>query len=209
MKSPSVRLFVLSIALLLPGCVLPGALQSVGRYEIHGQLLDADGQGLQGKNILLLQPHASRVDKKAVDDLAHESVQDREDSRIVTLTTNIRGEFDFTFRGFTHCHPLWVFPPLFELPCQLSGQTRHGSFFLLKTPDNEGRIYEIEARQPKPRIRIVDPASAKLRSLKVGDESVIGTTVLTHQFVEPLGQPNYTQTFSKILLEIQRPRQRK
>ena len=208
MNSPVFRFLVLLPAILLAGCVLPGGLRSVGHYEIHGQLLDADGQGLSGKNILLLEPHASKADKKLVEHLALGPVPDAIDSRIIALTTDAQGEFHHTFAGFTHCHPFWVFPPLFELPCQLSGSARHGSIFLMKTPGNEGLVYEIEIKQPQLRIRTVDPVSAKLRKLKAGDESVLGVTALTNEVRNAAGSQIYTQTFSKVLLEIKRPRQR-
>ena len=204
----ALRLAAFSAALLLPGCVLPGGLQLVGRYDVHGRLLDADGQSLTNKNVVLLQPHASRTDTKMVRALANGSESDATSWRTVLLTTNERGEFDHQFRGFTHCHPFWLFPPLFELPCQLSGATRHGRFFLLKTPDTQGRIYEVEVRQPKPRVRVVDPASARLRGLKVGDELVTGITVQTQRMSGPFGWQAHTITPTVVLLEMKRSKSR-
>ncbi len=201
-------LAALSVALLLPGCILPGGLQVVGRYDVHGRLLSANGQGLEGKNVVVLQPHAGSTDRKMVRALADGSESDAPDWPAIVLTTNARGKFDHQFRGFTHCHPFWVFPPLFELPCHLSGATRHGRFFLLKTPDAEGRIYEVEVRQPTPRVRVVDPASARLRSLKVGDEVVAGITVQTQRMTGPFGWQAHTKTPTVVRLEITRPRSR-
>ena len=198
------RFSTLCVALLLSGCILPGASHIVGRYDLHGQLSDANGQGLEGKNIVLLQPHAGSTDRKMIRALSDGGQSEAAEKGMVLLTTDAGGEFDCKFRGFKHCHPTWIFPPLFELPSYLSGQTRHGRFFLLKTPDAEGRIYEIEVRQPKPRIRVMASASPKPRKLKAGDEAVTGFTVPTERVWEPAGQPAYTQTVFRVSLEFKR-----
>jgi len=143
-----------------------------------------------------------------VDALATGSKADGADKRTIVLTTNERGEFDHQFQGFGHCHPTWLFPPLFELPSYLSGQTRHGRFFLLKTPDGEGRIYEIEVRHPRPDIRVIASASEKPRRPKAGEEAVTGFTEGTARVRERAGQPAYTQTVSKVSLEFKRPKSR-
>jgi hypothetical protein len=208
MKTRLAWLATLFVALLLPGCILPGGLQVVGRYDVHGRLLDANGKGLEGKNVVLLQPHAGRTNKKMVKVLADGAESDAADWPRIVLTTNERGEFDCRLRGFKHCHPTWIFPPLFELPSYLSRETRHGRFFLLKTPDAEGRIYEIEVKHPKPRIQVVASSSTKLRGLKAGEETVTGFTEMTAQVRERAGQPAYTQTISKVSPEFKRPNSR-
>ena len=205
MDARVVQLAALCAVILLTGCVLSGPLEIVGRYQIQGRLSDTGGHGLPDQNIMLLQPHAGRINREMIHLLASPSGTNSAEMEIVSIRTDVRGEFTHEFRGFKHCHPLWVFPPLFELPCYLSGEIRHGDFFLLKTPESDGRIYEIEFGELSPKIRVVDPQSAKLRKLKPGGEILTGITMQPQRIVTSSNSPTATNNVYIVRLEVKRP----
>jgi hypothetical protein len=137
------------------GCVLPGGLQAVGGQAVDGRLVDAQGRGISDAEIILLQGHFDRLDAKTANSLLA-ATDDHEMERAVVLT-DPQGHFSHKFKGFTHCHPTWILPPLLTLPSRLSGDTRHGTFFVIKTPEPEAQIYEIAVGKPEPSILVFDP----------------------------------------------------
>lgn len=205
MDARVVQLAALCTLFPITGCVLSGPLQIVGRYQVQGRLSDADGHGLPDQDIILLQPHAGRIDKEMIHLLARPPEINAAETQIVSIRTEAHGEFAHEFQGFKHCHPFWVFPPLFELPCYVSGAIRHGEFFLLKTPEPNGHIYEIEVGEASSKIRVVDPQSAKRRKLKPGRETLAGITIQPQSISVSSDSPTGTNNFSIVRLEVKRP----
>jgi len=204
MDARVVQLAALCAVIPLTGCVLSGPLQIVGQYQVQGRLSDVDGHGLPDQNIMLLQPHAGRLNKEMVQRLASPPATNAAEMEVVSIRTDARGEFTHKFRGFNHCHPFWVFPPLFELPCYVSGAIRHGEFFLLKTSEPDGQIYEIEFGEQSPKIRVVDRESAKLRKLKHGGETLTGITMQPQRIVTSSDSPTGTNNVYVVRLEVKR-----
>jgi hypothetical protein len=205
---PVLSLTALFVAQLLSGCILPGAYKMVETYEVKGRLLDAQGQPLPGREVVLLQPEERQITKAMVATISHPTNPGGKERCLVEVTTDLHGEFEHKFHGLGNCHPIWLFPPLFELPCKLKGPTHYGKFFLLRSPDVPSRVYQIEVRRSEPRIRVLDPASAKLRRLRDGEESITGVTVQTNRVFETAASTPYSKTISVVRLEITPPRSR-
>jgi hypothetical protein len=87
----------------------------------------------------------------------------------------------------------------------VSGAIRHGEFFLLKTSEPDGHIYEIEFGELSPKIRVVDRESAKLRKLKPGGETLTGITMQPHPVVASSDSPTSTNNVKTVRLEVKRP----
>ena len=179
------------------GCVLPGGLQPVGGQLVEGRLVNPTGQGIPNQQLILLQGHFNRLNRKTVRYLDVNQVT-RQLDRIV-LWTDSEGRFSHKFAGFTHCHPIWIVPPLMTWPSQISGETRHGRFFILKTGLH---IYEVTAGAPVPVIRVFDPERARLRSVeksKIGDEITASSDKISWTY-----QSGSTGLVERVTLELVR-----
>lgn len=193
--------------LALSACVLPGPLMMTERYEVQGRLLDAQGQPVTGKPVVLVQPQRDKTaTKKMAAALAEQTQLHGTIRGTINVTTDSHGQFAQELSAFRGCHPIWLFPPLFDLPCRMRGAEHYGRFFLLQSPGTPNRIYQVEVRHPKPRVRIVDCASGGFRRLRRGEESVTGVTVRTQRVFQTANSPPRTNTLSLVRLAIASPR---
>lgn len=173
-KAHLMKAFLLSLVTgvgMQTGCVLPGGLQSVGGQLVEGRLVNRAGQGIPNEQIILLQGHVNRLDHATFRYL-DEGQTTRQIDRAL-LWTDSEGHFSHKFQSFTHCHPCWIIPPLLTLPSELSGETRHGRFFVLKTRD---QIYEVTVDKSAPVVRVFDPAQGRARrieKLKMNEELIV------------------------------------
>lgn len=192
---------VLAVAVTQSGCVLPGGLRGVGGQMVDGRLVDAKGRGVPNAEIILVQGHFDRLDAKTAAYLGEEPKGVYELDRAV-LMTDANGWFEYKFSGFPDCYPIWIIPPLLSLPSAIAGNTRHGTFFLLKTPEPGGQIYEIIAGQPAP--SVVGWDSQKKRRINQVRMGSSETLTVRSEFVAHVYTSGYTGQVEKVILEIEK-----
>lgn len=152
--------FALVLALsLLVGCALPGGLRRVGGQSVSGVLKDFNGVGISNQPIVLVQGHFDRLDKNTLQYVTDEL--DEYKLERVVIVTDKYGKFHHDLRGFTHCSPFWLLPPLGSLPSKFTGEARHGRFFIVQTTGVNGEIYEIDLGSEQPDVKIYDPKKRK------------------------------------------------
>jgi hypothetical protein len=78
-------------------------------------------------------------------------------TRKETVVTGSLGEFSHTFPSFLRGQAVWILPPFFLLAAR-------DSPVLVRLPG--GRLFEIRATKPEPRIRVYDPARKVFRALR-------------------------------------------
>jgi len=156
-------LFGASLLLLLPqaGCVLPGPLRGVGGQVVEGRFVDESGRSITQREIVLVQGHFEKLDQKTFLHLTTSSNSNGIERAV--LPTDGQGKFSHKLAGFAHCHPIWILPPLFTLPAQISGDARHGSFFLIKTPEPGGCAYEVAVGRSTVVVRVFDDRKGRLQ----------------------------------------------
>lgn len=182
------------------GCVLPGGLQAVGGQSLDGRLVDPQGRGIPNAEIVLLQGHFDKLDAKTVKYL-NGTEGDYQVERAAVLT-DFHGYFSHKFRGFSHCHPTWIFPPLLTLPSKLSGATRHGTFFIIKTPEPDTHIYEITVGKPEPSVLMFDPQRGRRFKPNMSEHSeglIVRTEVIPWTYAT-----GYTARVEQVHLKIMR-----
>jgi len=198
-RFPSVaRLLIFLTGAILPsGCVLPGGLRLVGGQLVEGRLADANGRGIPNEQVILVQGHFKKLNNETVGYLD----EDRDVYQLdrAVLSTDSEGQFSHKFKGFSHCHPIWIVPPLFDLPSKISGETRHGFLFILKTRDY---IYEVKVGEPVPIIRVFDAEQKRLRrpgKSKLNEEILAGAAMIPWTYGN-----GYTGLVERVKLEIVR-----
>ncbi len=142
---------LLSFMLGTAGCVLPGGLTPVGGQQVNGWIRNPAGKGIPDQKLVLVQGHFDRLDTETVQYVT--APADVWKVERVELITNADGCFTHKLRGFTHCHPTWIIPPLGALPSKINGEADHGKFFILQTPGSKGGIYEIRQKGSKAIVR--------------------------------------------------------
>ncbi len=159
---------LLTFVLGTAGCVLPGGLRPVGGHHVSGQLTDDAGRALPNQKLVLVQGHFDRLDSKSVGHVL--TASDEEQLQRVEVTTDQDGRFAHDFHRFTHCHPVWIIPPLGTLPSKLNGEAGHGSFFIVQTPGAAGQIYEIRTDGRQARISVYDTKRRRAKRWKTGGD---------------------------------------
>lgn len=182
------------------GCVLPGGLHPVGGQFVDGRLVDAQGRGIPNAEVVLLQGHFNKLDAKTIGYL--DDVEGVYQVERVAVLTNSDGRFSHKLAGFAHCHPTWIFPPLLTLPSKLSGDTRHGTFFILKTPKPKAHIYEVSVSKPEPSVLMFDLQHARRFKPRMSEHSeglIVRTEVVPWTY-----STGYTARVERVHLEIMR-----
>jgi hypothetical protein len=191
---------LLAVIITQSGCVLPGGLRAVGGQAVDGRLVNAQGQGVPNAEIILLQGHFDRLDAKTAAYLDRaEDVYEVERSGVMT---DSQGHFSHKFKGFTHCHPTWILPPLLTLPSKISGETRHGTFFVIQTPAPNGQIYEVTVGKPQPSVLLFDPERGR-RTEPAKSQSTEKVNVRS-EVIPWIYSTGYTGQVERVFLEIVR-----
>ena len=192
-KRRTLWLLVAVLSILVGGCALPGGKTPVGWYRVEGRMVDSDGHALAGQEIRYLDPqHTAWPTPEMV--IAIRTGR--------TVTTDADGRFACETKGFTHCHPTWIIPPLLTLAAAITGQTRHGKWFLVKTPGDPGQVYEVHVRSKDVKLRVYDPLSRKFSLLKkAGAESVSASVrPVNHEWL--VEGKTYTRKNQCVILDI-------
>jgi len=187
-----------SLLVTQPGCVLPGGLRLVGGQMVDGRLVDAQGGGISNAEIVLLQGHFDKLNTKTAAYLSGPEEAYQVDRAVVR--TDSQGRFSHKFRGFSHCHPTWILPPLLTLPSKVSGETRHGTFFIMMTPQPKAQIYEIAVGKSRPSIWVFDvQRGRRIRSPKTNRAEVLN---VRSEMFPRVYSSGYTSHVERVILEI-------
>ena len=184
------------------GCVLPGGLTPVGGQHVKGWIKDSDGNGIANQKLVLVQGHFDCLDAETIEYVV--APADEWQLQRVELITDADGYFSHKLRGFTHCHPRWIIPPLGSLPSKLSGNADHGKFFILHTSDTEGGTYEVRLKGENAAVLKWNYTQQRRQRIKPEiDPERINAAVET---IEEVDKGGYSRATPKVILEIVRRR---
>jgi hypothetical protein len=99
------------------------------------------------------------------------------------------GRFAIDLPSFLSGDPIWIIPPLGTLVPLGTRADNRGLIVLLKTPEPEAQVYEIDVRGDKPSIRILKGSNWKFQKLSPSEQTKIRVVVETVT-------TNLTATFS-------------